>query len=624
MGKRVARDIWVYDTMADFVVDGGVATYGDGGVEIAGEQYVVKSGRLLKIGGGSARRRLITIGCGNSIANAIKNVDINGTGHKFKAEQFLASAMCGHALEFPEIGAYGTDNSSGAGFYTDKYGWHGHGGATASTIAAEIESELFLPMLKAGVVPDMIWVHSLFENSVTTGVSVAVMLAALDLVIKLAKSYWPGVIFLIATCRPSKSVDTLEKKANYQILNATLLAMHNGVDLYVYDAGGGYEDKTLIGEPKRTLVTGSISGTTLTVESILSGERINRGAFVCIAGSTAAATQISGVGTTRGSAGIYTITNGNALSAPSGTLLEIHEYVDTVVHPTPRASMLSAIAAASAIKAIAPAFFSTNRVLSGNLLLTGSAAAAGGSITAGSTLPTNITVSGVPAGADIALAALNPGLRVTLTNFTLTGADITPITLLLNDLTLSAIGVPALDAFKHFVKFKVISGGQYLRQVNTQARTYEAGKATPQDPALDYLVTITAEGPLCYPDNMLFTQHSEVIRSPSHGSYYITNLKAYLKFIIAASTPPDAVIVIEVTRQGFESVRDKSEIAALAAGTVTIADNRIKQSSKLRVFRRNSAGTPGRIEESDRVHNTSLTITSSNAGDTSSIGYVIE
>jgi hypothetical protein len=138
------------------------------------------------------------------------------------------------------------------------------------------------------------------------------------------------------------------------------------------------------------------------------------------------------------------------------------------------------------------------------------------------------------------------------------------------------------------------------------------GSATPGDNTLGYI-----DG-----DIVLFS--TPVIRCVGDGANYITALLAYLQIKIAANTPSTAVIVVEVQSFGFEVIQDKSKIATLVAGTVTIADASITQTSKVKTFRRRSAGTAGQVKEVSRIAGTSITITSTNAADTSTIGYIVD
>lgn len=63
--------------------------------------------------------------------------------------------------------------------------------------------------------------------------------------------------------------------------------------------------------------------------------------------------------------------------------------------------------------------------------------------------------------------------------------------------------------------------------------------------------------------------------------------------------------------------------ATLVAGTVTVANTRVKANSRILLTGQNSSGTHGELTVSARVVGTSFTITSSNAADTRNIAWII-
>lgn len=72
-----------------------------------------------------------------------------------------------------------------------------------------------------------------------------------------------------------------------------------------------------------------------------------------------------------------------------------------------------------------------------------------------------------------------------------------------------------------------------------------------------------------------------------------------------------------------EGVNSKQGIATLVAGTVTVATTAVTANSRIMLTPQTSGGTPGFVGISARVAGTSFTITSSNAGDTSTVAYQV-
>jgi hypothetical protein len=64
-------------------------------------------------------------------------------------------------------------------------------------------------------------------------------------------------------------------------------------------------------------------------------------------------------------------------------------------------------------------------------------------------------------------------------------------------------------------------------------------------------------------------------------------------------------------------------VATLVAGTVTVANTRVRSNSRILLTGQNSSGTHGELTVSARVADTSFTITSSNAADTREIAWLI-
>ena len=73
----------------------------------------------------------------------------------------------------------------------------------------------------------------------------------------------------------------------------------------------------------------------------------------------------------------------------------------------------------------------------------------------------------------------------------------------------------------------------------------------------------------------------------------------------------------------IEGTNAKSGIATLVAGTITVNTTAVSANSRIQLTHQNNSGVLGFVTVSARVAATSFTITSSNAGDTSAIAWLI-
>jgi hypothetical protein len=64
-------------------------------------------------------------------------------------------------------------------------------------------------------------------------------------------------------------------------------------------------------------------------------------------------------------------------------------------------------------------------------------------------------------------------------------------------------------------------------------------------------------------------------------------------------------------------------VATLVAGTVTVANTRVRANSRILLTGQNSSGTSGELTVSARVADTSFTITSSSGTDTRQVAWLI-
>jgi hypothetical protein len=564
---------------------------------------------------GQSTKRLTTIMVGNSITAQCQVAD-GKSQFNAGSEMVWANIFSGGAFRLPELSSVYISSVN----FCDSRGVHGHGGATSTTIANEVDSMLFKACKSSNVIPDLLWIHALFENDLGQDLSVDTSIANLNKIIALARAAFPNIKILIGKCRPSASVfPNATRLANFIELNSRLDSYADGKITFVYDPGASYSESTA--RWKTVKAVGTISGTTLTVNSITDNTTIGLNQLVTITtdyvpGWTYAT--ITNTGTTNGGVGTYTITNASGLAITNGNI-EIHTYTDTVVHPTPPAVMCSARVAISAIGSLISNPVNENKTVSSNPALTGSVALTGTNIVPGSTTPTGCVYSAGTLGWGlITTTALNPGLRFSVTNVNTSGLLFKPLgSLLLTDFTPT---IP-YDAVRPYAVVKIRSGAEFIRSISINPR-YKIGATQLGIESMYNFQSSHADGEFRNGDIV-----KEIIlcpyRSPDNGANYITNVKLYLQTYIKSHTPTDAIIEFDVIDCGFEVIDDNTYIATLVAGTVTVSSPLVTQSSKVFVARRNQAGTVGQITETARVPGTSITFTSSSATDTSSIIWKI-
>lgn len=565
--------------------------------------------------------RLITIGCGNSIA-VQSRVAVGSEATSIRragCEHVLASAMAGDVLTYKECAA---DT-----LYTDKYGWYSHSGATSAQILSEIEASQLIPVMNSGIVPDLYWIHALSENDVPdsyVGTAQATLNNYTQL-IAIVKAYFPNIKFIVATCRPSFQVTLESSKERWKTLNQGIIALDNGSDIFVTQVHKAYNNPQNPHWADYITAVGSISGTVLTVESMPAGTRLYANSYVTnLFPSTGTIGQITVTPSgAAGREGIYTIVNAGGLSAPAGSTIYIHNFVDGYVHPTTMGNTRSAYVSAAVLRRIGSGFRPglPNIIPNGSLI--GSSAISGGTIAGGSTAPTNVASYVNPTVGVVTYTALNPGMRVSCTGYYNTGNPGEWFTIGLIP-TAGVTLYPTLDAFQTRVKIQVRKGGHLIKNFNYQSRPFHG--ATLDAPTTHSLSGVGTAGDNCYDfkDGTILTFCSATQRCIGHGVDFISLFRMYLSLTMQPVARADEIVEFDILDIGVYPIQDGVTSATLVAGTVTVSDARVKATSKIRFFRRAAGGTIGAISETARVAGTSVTFTSSNAADTSIIGYTVE
>jgi hypothetical protein len=570
-------------------------------------------------------KRLNTLILGTSLINLGA---ITGTSSRpeQKPRSFwsLASFLAGGVLEFPETTAIaGVSNSNGGISRNSEYGYSG---GTSSQIFADIDTNL-LPALQANKVTyDLCWL-SVLENDQTAGLSADRSLKNLLSIMAWVRSRYPDIKFIINTGAPSSFINTPEEIAAKLLLDKRVFALDNKSTIRVINTGRDYVSRDGV-SPVVVTVRGSISGTTMVITEIVNNPTgIKLGVGMQVGTPNNVITSVPGF---EGGIGVYGVTTGLTKSGE----FNIFAYTDGDaatdlggVHPNELACGLIARQAVPILESFGASNSSDFARVTPTPGFDGSTAFTGTGIVAGSTRPDDITFTGTGVAGQLLVEALEPGCRLTYSAI----ADSATPSQLAWCTTANAFTLPrGVDGFVQTLKVKIVSGAQYIHNLQVTNRQTDNGVLLTQN-----TWWVNGSGPssgstgVTWKDGDVITFKSPIMRSLGVGTL-IGILTNYFSPFAKARTPLDAVIVIELIDQTFELVDDGSEIATLVAGTVTINDSRVRSGSKISFWRVINGGTTGNLRETARVVGTSVTIGSftaagsANNADTSQIRYKIE
>lgn len=490
------------------------------------------------------RRSLLTVVCGNSIAAISKlSAGVHGVG----SDIHHANQLGGAPMRFELMNAATTRS--------DVYGVYGYSGQTLSTIIADISAQWHDQIAAAGVLPELVVGHSLLENDVSTARTVAEMTADLTAWIRLMRLWWPGCLLLLVTPRPGFSNNTPTIVSNYEAITAYMLTLDNGVDVFV-TRPNGYESASLPGTPIVGNVTGSRSGTTVTVSTT----DVVLGIGDTLVTDASNNCKISAYGTGTGGAGTYTVT---LVGTPSTTAWTVAQYTDATVHPTHRGGLLNGRAIAATLARICsawvqPAVGAVSTAITG--ALTGTAAASGTNVSG--TVPTSSTVTGSANGTFVS-TALQPGWEITINN-NAQGYKTDLATFSQSAMT----HIAGAEKVSQFAIVQIVSGAENLGLLSFTPRQYY-GTAGGANQFAGGITMQTGDQDGEYNNGDVLTMVVPPIAPPSGGFTQVTNyLRTHMAF--RAGTGTVTIRILQLGALIPESKPQRMLYAPAAAGTVTV------------------------------------------------------
>ncbi len=189
------------------------------------------------------RRRMVTVAIGNSIT---KQSAWTSSGIPSRAEIHQANALCGGQVPMRFKMMTPADPTK-----CDRYGIYGYSQKRSDEILAEIQTQWLDPLDAAGIIPDLVIIHALFENDLIQGIDPVVILGNLTKLIRIIRAKWPGAFIELVCPRPSTSYNTAAKIAAYKTVRDFCLAMDDGI-VFFTSRSDVYEDPANPGWPIMT------------------------------------------------------------------------------------------------------------------------------------------------------------------------------------------------------------------------------------------------------------------------------------------------------------------------------------------------------------------------------------
>ncbi len=464
--------------------------------------------------------QMLTVCCGNSISAANKY----GTAFATNGELHLANLLAGAAMRFARITA---------STRTDRYGIYGYSGQELSAINTDMQTDWFGALDAGSVTPDLVVGLALAENDIANGVSTATIQSRIDTWISTVQAKWPDAKILLCTPRVSMSYNNAGKVETYQAIRDYTLAKRNGRSIFVARVDD-YESATAPGTPQVTTITGSISGTTLTVSA--ADGPIGIGTKLFASGVTT--TKITAYGTGRGGTGTYTVANSQTVASQSMTLSVC---TDESVHPNAKGALVNAREIATEIGCIALSFVNPFTADSSNLTLTGSVAASGTNVSG--TVPTSTTVTG-SANATFVATALQPGFQEAITGVaTVTGSGVSV------DISTSNFGAKSMSPVQAspFMVAELVSGASNLSFLSLDPRVNDGGGNNFQN----YIKQNTGDAEPDWQDGDVLTFECPPLLAAS-GS--ITAIQNYVRAQMKLNQDGEGDLTFRVLEQGVRLV----------------------------------------------------------------------
>jgi len=190
----------------------------------------------------SLMNQLVTIAIGNSITNTSRYDSAGANlGITSRSEIHRSNALCGGTVPMRFKIVTPVDGSPSG--HCDKYSIYGYSSKRSDEMWADLATTLLAPMDAAGVVPDLVVLHSLFENDLMqvngTTITSETIIATLEKFIRLTKNKWPGAIIHLVCPRPNNSYTDY---GAYFAVRDYCLSLDDGYSIFVSRADV-YEDK---------------------------------------------------------------------------------------------------------------------------------------------------------------------------------------------------------------------------------------------------------------------------------------------------------------------------------------------------------------------------------------------
>lgn len=498
------------------------------------------------VGGFVPRRRaLTTVVCGNSIAAISKT---NGSFVQvFGSDIHHANQLSGRPMRFELMNAATTRS--------DVYGVYGYSGQTLPTILADITAQWHDQISGSGVTPELVIGHSLLENDVAGGATVAAMTASLTTWIRLVRAWWPGCLIMLFTPRPSLSNNTAPIVANYAGIVDYMMSLDNGVDIFVTKMDA-YESASSPATPAVGSVTGTRSGTTLTVATT----SVVLGVGDTLVTDASNNCKITAYGTGTGGAGTYTV---SLVGTPSTSAWSVAQYTDASAHPTTRGAMLNARKIKRTFARLGsvwehPSVGGTAYAISA--AMTGTGAASGTNVTG--TVPTACIVTGSSNGTFVS-TALQPGWQIAVNN------NAQGYRTDLATFYQSSVGhIAGAGKLCQFCEVEIVSGAANIGALVFTPRQYY-GTAGGANGFVGGMVFNTGDQEGEYEDGDVLLLDTQPLPPPSGGFTEIRNyVRPWMSF-----RGGTGVAVIKIRSMGAyapESAQQGMIYAPAASGTVTV------------------------------------------------------
>lgn len=198
-------------------------------------------------------------------------------------------------------------------------------------------------------------------------------------------------------------------------------------------------------------------------------------------------------------------------------------------------------------------------------------------------------------------------------NLTGSGTNIGLLFLCGNTITLGGSATWTIDNASKFFNTFTTADTVNIKIFNT---TFETGA--------NAAISHGSANPLSLSDISIDSTNNPAIAGAGAGVITLGSVTFLNNSFIAAALTLSNVPRLKTSGIGItEGANAISGLATLVAGTVTVNTTAVTANSRIQLTHQNNAGVPGFVSVTARVAGTSFTITSSNAGDTSDIAWVI-